>query len=211
MARLNIPALLSCVALTACAAKAPPPTLSLDGRSCGPQIDLKNGQIPPLELNKAATVTLDGNTTCWQAPDGSRNVYTVFRLPQLRVPPLVDVTSAPLGEGLFSPHVLMLDSDGNILRDVPRDSFSFHGPALHIGIRAHADETYVLVASDPKTVGSGISQIFDGTTLTSTTTISKGGATFTSASNWGHENTLGLTYSYNGIVSVLLQSVPTGS
>lgn len=207
--QVSLPAiLLPILFLAGCAPPAPPPMVSLDGRSCGAQVDLSSGHVPALEVSKAIMVTLDEKAMCLQAPDGSKSVYAAFLLPQLPALPLVTVMSSPLGEGLFSPHLLMLDPEGKILREVPRDAFSFHGSALHVGIRMHAEERYLLVASDPQTVGTDISRIVDGTTTSTTTTYFKGGGSISSSASFGKEDTLKLTYAHNGTVSVLVQPMP---
>src|ERR1700761_5761452 len=160
MARLpSRAAVLAATLLAAGCATPAPPTVSLAGRACESEINVLTGRAIPLALSERSTVTLDDKAACAETKDGGRSVFAAFVLPPVPGPTLVSVTSDPIGEGLFSPHVLMLDGGGNILREIPRDSFNFHGASLKVGIRVHAGERYVLVLSDPQTVGGGLTQV----------------------------------------------------
>jgi hypothetical protein len=180
-----------------------PPMLTLDGRNCPTALDLGGAQ--PLELNaeKVVTVKLDGSAACWHSPAG-RSVYVAFRLPSSQEPYVIAVSSDPLGRGLFSPRLLMLDSDGLVLREVLRDSFLFHGSSLAARVRSHPGENYLVVASDAAAVGQRVSQISERT---------QGTAAFIAPSGFvpiysGSESTDVFTYAYNGTVHLAVRSVP---
>ncbi len=103
----------------------PPPTVSLAGRICESEINVLTGRAVPLALGERSTVTLDDKAACAETPDGGRSVFAAFALPPVPAPALISVTSEPIGEGLFSPHVLMLDADGKALREISRELVQF--------------------------------------------------------------------------------------
>jgi hypothetical protein len=199
-------ALLLIAELAACVPP-PPPIVSLDDRACTPAPDftlarplsLSAGTIP----NNGATVVFDQNSPCWQPASGKRSAYALLTLPDSLDPFLVGVTSLLQGQTLFAPHLYMLDEGGNPLRDMPRDSFLFHGSSLYLGIRAYPNERYLLIASEADTVGTQESQIRDGTNVTTT---SSGGIYF--SIHTGFETNQNYTYAVNGTVTVVASPIP---
>lgn len=194
--------LLPVVILAACATP-PPPTVSLEGRSCVAGPELGKAQSLALAPDKAITVKLDATAACLLANDGAKSVYVAFQLPQSADEYLVTVVSAPLGQGLFSPHLLMLDSNGQMVRELPRESFLFHGPSLSAGIRVHPGERYLVVASDPQSVGASVSRLTENTHVTVATS---GFVTF--AVHTGSEANSTYTYAHNGTITVWAQTLP---
>jgi hypothetical protein len=157
------------VILAACATP-PPATVNLDGRTCTAGPDLGKAQGLTLEPRNKLTVTLDGAATCFLTSEGAKSVYATFLLPQFTDEYLVTVVSAPIGQGLFSPHLLMLDPQGKVVRELARESFLFHGSGLSAGIRVHSGEHYLIVASDPQSVGASVSRLSEQTHVTTTST-----------------------------------------
>jgi hypothetical protein len=105
---------------------------------------------------------------------------------------------------MFSPRVLLLDGAGAVLREVPRDAFMFHGPNLYLGLRARPDGRYLVVASDPASVGGQETHI-------ATQTQSSGGATTGGGyfvMNFGREKTRSFTYAHSGKLIVAAKPFP---
>jgi hypothetical protein len=177
---------------------------SLADRSCAERPNLAGAHVLSFDSEKRVTVDVGGAAECWQEND-ARSVYPVFKLPEAPDPYLVTVTSAPVGEALFSPRLAILDSDGNTLRTVRRDQFVFHGSALYVGLRAHPGERYLVVASDPATIGAGVSQL-TGTVNTTMMTTGAPGAFFNV--HTGSESTGRYTYAHNGSLTVTAEPMP---
>ena len=114
------------------------------------------------------------------------------------------MTSAPLGDTLFSPRLMLLDEQGNVLREVPRDEFMFHGVALYAGLRAAPAERYLIVASDAASVGQQMSHILGESHLTPVPI----GIGAVAIINSGSEKQQVITYAHNGRVTVSAQPIP---
>ena len=193
---------LAALVLYGCASP-PPPIVGIEGRNCATTIEFGGAHQLRLASGNAVTVDLDQDTPCWQANDGGRSAYVVFALPDNIEPYLVTVTSPALGQTLFAPRLIMLDGLGNTQREMPRDSFAFHGSSLYLGIRVYPSEKYLMVASDPKAVGQQVSQLKAGT---QETTASSGGIYFTI--HTGFETNQSFTYALNGRVIVSAEPIP---
>jgi len=191
-------------ALLAACAKPPPPTLSLTGRICVEKPDLKSATTVPLADDKPVKVTLDDKTPCFDAPGSGKAAYAAFSLPASSDEYMLSVTSVPIGEGRFLPRLALADGDGKTLREIPPDMFMAHGVALRAGLRPHPGERFLIVSSDPDTIGQSKSQIMDGTRV-STATIATGGYI---PIHTGFENNVTLTNAYNGTVIVAAQPIP---
>jgi len=149
------------------------------------------------------TVEIDDMAPCIVvSPGDARSTYSIFRLPPAPPTYVVGVTSTPIGQGLFSPHLLMLDDRGKVLRELPRDSFQFHGSSLYAGVRIRPLERYLIVASDPLSIGKQESQI---TGAIQSNYISTGIVGFIVVT--GSETTNQLTYAHNGKVTVTLKKL----
>jgi pimeloyl-ACP methyl ester carboxylesterase len=64
---------------------------------------------------------------------------------------------------LLALRVLLYGSDGSLKREFSRRQIVFRGSALSVIFRGHADERYLVVASDPAAVGHQLSQVRDVT------------------------------------------------
>ena len=196
--------------LSACATNsAPPPVLAipLDGRACAGEPDVIAARALTLATNKSVTVAVDEKMPCLADGNGDPSVYAVFSLPQAMEEFLVSVTSMPQGQTLFAPRVLMLDDGGRPMREVSRDIFVFHGPALYLGLRVRAGERYLVVASDPKFVGQQVSHIQSATQSNTIGAATTAGAIFVNV-NTGSETTSDYTYAHNGSITVAATPVP---
>lgn len=189
--------------LAACAGNRPvDPVVDLSGRQCAAQPDLSGSQALSKE-GASVTQVIDNSAPCLLLPDGSKSLYRVFSLPDTAAPGMVAVSSMPVGQGLFTPRVVLLDAGGTALRELPRDLFMFHGSALYAAARLHAGDHFLLVGSDPQTAGQTVSQIVGSTQTTSSTS---GGVTFTI--HTGREATNVYTYAHSGSVTVTVKPIP---
>ncbi len=189
--------------LAACAATPPPPTVTLVGRSCVATPDLSTAYALDLPTDRDAAVTLDETAPCLEGANGPQGVYAMFQLPDSEVEYLLALTSAPLGEGLFSPLVRILDAEGNVTREIARDAFVFRGSSLSLGLRIRPDEEYLLVLSDADTVGESISQIQDSRTVNMVST----GTAFVYFRT-GASVTQTYVYSHNGTITISTEFAP---
>jgi hypothetical protein len=171
-------------------------------RSCANAPDYASA-MPVKLADKAVTVSLDTNTACFEAAGGMKSAYASFKLPESPAEYLISVTSAPVGRGLFSPHLQVLDVNGKVLREIGRDAFVFHGPSLYVGLRVHPEERYLIVASDPTTIGQEVSQIVGATQVA---TSGANGIFF--QVHTGTETASTYVYALNGSVIVEAQPVP---
>jgi hypothetical protein len=187
-----------------CAATKPsmPPITSLDGRLCGEHPDLAAAR-PLLLASKPVTVMLDGASPCWQPSGGAASIIAAFRLPDVAEPYLLTVASEPVGETMFSPRLILLDKQGKPVRERPRDMFMFHGPALTTGVRVQPGERFLIVASDPASVGQRNSRII-GSVQHSTTVA--GPVIFSVYT--GSEAAQNVIYAHNGSVTVTVEPMP---
>jgi hypothetical protein len=186
---------------------APVVTLLLDGRACARDPDLAMTRALVLSTNKSVTVAVDEKMPCLTDSSGDPSLYAVFTLPQAMEEFLVSVTSYPQGQTLFAPRVMILDETGQPMREVSRDLFVFHGPALYLGLRVRAGERYLVVASDPKCVGQQVSHIQSATQSNTAAAVTTGGAIFVNI-NTGSETTSDYTYAHNGSITVAATPVP---
>jgi hypothetical protein len=153
----------------------------------------------PLADDKPVKETLDDKTACFDAPGSGKAAYVAFSLPAASDEYMLSVTSVPIGEGRFLPRLALADGDGKTLRDIPPDMFMAHGAALRAGLRPHPGERFLIVSSDPDTIGQSKSQIMDGTQVSTSAYIQI---------HTGFENNVTLTNAYNGTVIVAAQPIP---
>ena len=198
-------ALLAAVPLAfvaACTKPPPPPILSLDGRQCTALPDLATAH-PVLANDKDVSVTLDDKTGCLDVHAARKLAYVAFGLPDISQPYLLSVTSIPIGEGLFFPKLTLLDGTGKVVREIPADTFLPHGAALHAGLRPHPEERYLIVSSDPTTIGQTNSQLTEGIQVNGF----MAGGIYVQVQT-GLEGKSSFTHAYNGTVDVKATLVP---
>jgi hypothetical protein len=196
---------LTAALLAGCATvRSVPPLTSLDGRSCHARPELKTALVLPLDSGKPVKTELDTGAPCLAAEGtGAKSVYAAIRLPRSEEPYLLSVTSVPLGTTLFSPRLMILDAQGALLREVPRESFVFRGSALHAGVRARPGDEYLVVASDPGSVGQLSTRITGSTQLTA---VPVGTGVFMMST--GSEAQTAHMFAHNGSIEVSAQPWP---
>ncbi|HXC54015.1 MAG TPA: hypothetical protein VNU97_01850 [Rhizomicrobium sp.] len=194
-------ALLAVLAAAACA-HAPPdvaPILDLADRSCVPEPALAAALATAATVDgdreKPAVATIDAQTPCLAGPAG-KSLYVLFALPG-GGPYTISLSSVPLGRSLFAPRASVLDGDGKLLRDLPIDGFLFRGTNLTTLYRSHPGERYLLVASDPPSVGRLISRVNE---TVQQTYASTGYATFVIYT--GSDIATDTTWAHNGEVTL---------
>lgn len=192
--------------LGACAtppAPPPAPQTSLGNRQCSTSLVFDHALAVPEKPRHPASSNLDMNSPCLAGADGARSVYSVFALPGKAVDSTLLIASQPIGQGIFFPHVLLFDASFHETRELPRNSFMFHGHELSVSIRSHQDERYLVALSDPQMVGTVRSVIEDHATIQAVP-VGAGSIIVTS----GGANREEKTYSYNGTVTVMWDPVP---
>ncbi len=195
------------LALSACVmAETPPPVLVLDvgdGKICVEAPELVGARELAIANNKPVTVNVDADTPCLESSGGERSAYAVFGLPTSMEEYLVSVTSVPQGQTLLSPRVMILDDTGKIMREVPNDSFTFRGLGLAVALRMRTGERYLVVASDPKSIGQEVSRISSATM----STLAPVGYAYVPI-NTGSETEISHVYAHNGSITVAATPMP---
>lgn len=193
--------------LTACAAKREsiPSRLDLSAAACGSDVPVANAAV--LTREKAdqpfkATVRIGDGAPCVMDANGARSTFQVFGIPSGNAM-MITIVSVPLGETIFSPRLQMRDANGAVLRDVARDMFMFNGNALQVQLRLREGERFVVVLSDPATVGKSVTNIASSTS----TTVVPAGPVFIPVTSGG-ESSSKLTFAHNGEVTVTVGPIP---
>lgn len=195
-------ALACAVALAACTERSMAPTTSLAQRVCTSALGL--AEAPALAFGaEPLRVIIDESSKCLQSGE-TRRSFAVFRLPEVADSYLLSVSSMMRGRTLLSPRLSLLAADGSLLREVGRDMFQFRGEALNVVIRSRPEERYVMVASDPDTVGQQHSQI---TAELRSTAIMVAPTAFVPI-NTGAESVKGLVFSHNGALEISVRWPP---
>lgn len=182
----------------------PPPVTSLGDRGCASAPDLATARPVFVSAQQPATADVDATAPCIATSDGARAAYQVFGLPEAPTPYLVTVSSEPQGQTLFAPRVMILDANGATVQELPRDAFMFHGTKLSVAFRTHGTERFVVVLSDPSSIGTQVSQMTSGVQATA---VPAGPVIFFAHS--GFESSSVYTYAHNGRVSVSAQPIPS--
>ncbi len=195
------------VFLAGCAAtrESIPSRLDLSAAACGSDIPVANAVA--LTREKAdqpfkATVRIGDGAPCVTDASGARSTFQAFAIPPGEAL-MITVVSRPLGETIFSPRLQMRDANGGVLRDVARDMFLFNGNALQIQLRLRDGERFVVVLSDPATVGKSVTNIASSTS----TTVVPAGPVFIPVTTGG-ESSSKLTFAHNGEVTVIVGPIP---
>lgn len=173
------------------------PVVRLDDRLCATAPPLVTDRVTPLLFDKELTVELDQEFACLEGRDGKRRSFVVLALPERPDSYILGVTSTPRGTTLLSPRMQVLDATGVVLRERPRDAFMFHGTALYAGMRAYPGDRYLLITSDPDTVGQQVSRIV-GSTQANVVPVGTGFIMV----NTGSEANQGATFTHNGSLTV---------
>lgn len=201
MVSTRAPILLLALLLAAC--KTPPPILTIAERSCAMVPDLTMAQPILLKADTSAKVTIDEKTACLQPAGESPRLYAVFTLPQASPPYFLSVSSEARGRGVLAPYLVLLDTNGTVVREIAHDKFMFRGSTLNTAFHPQTGETYLLVASDPAMVG----QTTTGLVASAhTTAVSTGTGVF--VMGIGREGIQTLTRAHSGIIAVSAELLP---
>jgi hypothetical protein len=186
----------------------PPPVLSVTA-TCTPTPSLAGATVAVFNPKDEMPVSEDvgANAPCFEPSPGVKSLYRVFVLPPSDIPYVVSVASTPVGTGVFAPHLTLLDAQGLPRREIPRDSFIFRGTDLSVLFRNHADERYLLVASDPSVVGQSFSRLQETRNANEMGAITAAGGAFFTVYT-GTDTTTNLVYAHSGKVTVTLSAVP---
>ncbi len=197
--------------MSACGAPpGPPPVTDLSTLACAASPNLVGAPSLLLDKGKPVIVDLGATPACLVYPDGSRASYVALNLPFAPGVYLVTVSSKLVGNVLFAPRVSLLGPTGAVLRQVPQEDFNFHGDLLSVGLRITPDIRYVLVTSEPASVGQGDSHV--STVITAGTYTSfVGKAAITRSYSGGTERTDNFVYTHNGTVIVRAEPMPTSN
>ncbi|MEQ8267649.1 MAG: hypothetical protein RH982_10665 [Parvibaculum sp.] len=200
--------LCAAAALAGCGTKTPDlaPLVQIASPSCSAEPDITRSH--PLALDAENKVeplrlTIQEQSPCLNE-DGAKSLYEVIALPTFSDPLIVTVRSLPSKSGIFAPRILMLDKEGNKLRELDREAIHFRGTALTAMLRTRPEERYLVVASDTKLVGDDISRVQGAIHQQM---VSSGVVTF--AVYTGSESTANMTYAHNGTIQVSARPVPT--
>lgn len=189
-------------ALPGCAKKVDVPvTVSLVDKNCSTGFDVAKAK--PLSVGAdPLRVTVDVNAPCFAGNEGA-SLYAAFALPRSNKEYFISITSNSTNDGILAPRALLLDKQGHIVREIGRDSFVFHGTALYAGVRIHADEDYLIVASDPRSVGQTVSQTID----TTQAHVVSAGVVYATVFT-GSTATKNMTYSHTEVIAIEAKPVP---
>lgn len=200
-------ALIVWASLGGCATQqpAPPPLLDLSALHCGGAPVLTAAAplaYDPGKHRNETSAELTAASSCFKDSTGA-SLYVTYALPAAPPPYLVRVDSEPEGATLLALRVLLYGADGSLKREFSRRQIVFRGSALSVIFRAHPDERYLVVASDPRAVGQRLTQLRDATRGTA---VAAYPVFFTVYS--GTDATVKNTLSQNGRVAISLQPVP---
>lgn len=197
--------LAACLAGCATQNAGPPPLLELSSLHCGQAPGLAG--VPklvydPKQDENTTTAVITAASSCFKDAVGS-SLYAAYELPSMPLPYIVRVDSEPEGETLMALRVLLYGSDGLLKRQFARKQIFFRGNALSVIFRSHADERYIVVASDPAAVGQKLSRVQDATRSTVVAAYPVMFNMYT-----GAEATMKNILSENGRVTISLQPIP---
>jgi hypothetical protein len=198
-------ALTSLALLSACAnsQKSAIPLTDISTRECAASFDLSKAVVVAFDGKKEFTQSTDINETtpCVKGANGAA-VYVVYALPASDAPYVIGVSSLAAGSTMFAPRVLMLGGDGAVKREFSGSAIEFRGNGLGVMIRSHADETYLVVASDPTVAGQTNSRIVEATQVY---TGSTGYGTY--QVHTGTDTNENYTMAHNGRVAITLTPI----
>ena len=156
------------VFLSACAGPtlSPAPVMKLNPKGCHATWDLASSQQIELDSPGGAhSFRVDGDVRCL-AQSGKGSVsYAVYRLPRSSEPWTLLIESRISEGSLFAPEGLLLNGEGNVLREIPFERFAKRGNGLQTTVffgPDNAAEEYLLIHSAGAIVGSQERHIVSG-------------------------------------------------
>lgn len=191
--------------MAGCAHAPPPPMLSISQNTCDAVPDMQHAE--PIAFNgrdeASISVQFDEKSACLESTPGAKSVYKIYRLPQVQMPYLVSIASVPTEVAVFVPRIALLDPNGSLVREIPRDSLTFRNGNLSALFRSHVNDSYLLLASDGSEVGKSSQQV-----LETTKTGMFGTGTLYFTVHTGDDRSRQLLYSHNGSVEITLSPIP---
>ncbi len=181
-----------------------------DSSTCATKVSLASAKPLPYDPEKATAIDLRINATsaCVTGESGARSLYDVVALPDAGIAYSLSVGSYPVGDTILTPRVQLLGRDGAVLREISRQDFIYRGKILTAMVRAHKDECYLVVRSDPETVGKDERQVKDGSREFPVLAIIPGGVAAGSFS-YGTSSIETKTYVHSGLVKVVIRPLAT--
>jgi hypothetical protein len=177
--------------------------LDISGVGCSGTINLSAAlpTTPTVEgaTEKPSVVSITALSPCIEDKVG-RSLYALFALPD-GGPYTVSLSSVPLGRSLFAPRARLLDAQGGVLHELPASSFLFRGTNLTALYRSHPDERYLVVTSDPSSVGKPLQRLHEAVQSTYVSTGYVSAVIYT-----GSDIATNTTWAHNGEVVVGLVS-----
>jgi hypothetical protein len=205
----------SVFALSACATTTPTPpavsVLEIVGKTCTEKPSLSTA-IALVPKKKPQPTFLEetkiGPTAACVTRNGKPSNYVVYQLPNS--PQNHTITIGGLKETLraFAPSISVLDGNGAVVRDFPKDRLTNFGSTFAVQFRPSEQARYILVQSDSELVGTVMSAF--ETNIVSSTNYAYNPATYTTAGYQtvrGQEGGTTRSFSHEGIVSVYIQAV----
>lgn len=192
-----------------------PPIVTTVQQYCESLPDLTMAKQITTGILGGATIDFDDKSACLQPEGESPKLYAVFRLPQhVTGRYYISVNSVPgLRGNLITPHLILLNEHGSVQRRMTPDNFVFRGTSLNTKFYPHTGDTYLLVTSDPHSIGQISPQIiastYKFTRKTPTNVDNKGKIeTITTEETRGRERVELLTRAHNGTISVSAEMLP---
>jgi hypothetical protein len=211
----NVAAVLGVVGLVGCETVPPippaPSVLEIVGKSCtqtpslSSPVSLVPKKKPQPTLYEATNV---GPSSACVTRNGKSSNYIVYALPNAPQNHTITVGGQKELLRAFAPSISVLDANGVVIRDFPRDRLTNFGSTFAVQFRPSEQARYIMVQSDPELVGTVMSAF--ETNIVSTTGYTYNAATYTSGSyqNYaGREGNTTRSFSHEGIVSVYVQAV----
>lgn len=185
-----------------------PPVYSLNKDSCEDKPKLVSAL--PIGFNPEEIVSIDlridQTSNCLSGENNESQLYQVIKLPSTSAPYIITVGSQPNGQSIFAPSIATLLDTGEIIREFDQSNFLFRGGKLTTKLKVEANEQYLMVASNPASVGESTTQI---TNLINRNSGYSNGIIYNY--NTGAENRSSYQFSHAGMVTVTTQALPSRS
>ncbi|MBA2587765.1 MAG: hypothetical protein H0U98_03975 [Alphaproteobacteria bacterium] len=197
--------------LGACAPRpVPPPVVDMVALPCANAMVMQ-GAVPlsfdPKEKDEKTTIAiLDGRSCCIQDADGSRRLYQLFALPEMKAPYILSIRTSPWADTILAPRGLLLAGDGTVMRSTSHADFIFRGEQLSALVRSHPGEAYLVVTSDTEVLGREVARITESVQVTAAV-MPYGGAFIWHS---GLDTTHRMTLSPAGHIEVTVAPFPAG-
>lgn len=194
--------------LSACATAPshPPAALNYAERTCADQPDLTAAiSLTPPKERAVFTVTapVTSETPCMQTDRGI-SPAVIFALPTDYDDKTIIVGGMLEPLRILSPHVAVLDRNGDVTRTFPANEFLYRGRVYSVQFRPRENETYLRVSVEPERVGRSYDSIAIGVNYT---TVPVGYTAALIAT--GVEDRSSRAFSYEGSIQVMVNDTDT--